>query len=784
MERERRGRERERRGRERERRGRETRPIYGGNAGQGGHGAEEKTGKSAYGTGDATTFFFSNFSNGFGELDMHKIFQKWARVKEVFIARRLNKGGRRFGFVRFFEVGNAARLEKELDQIFIGNVKLHVNVPRYRRHVPESRVYKFPPVVPHPESRRRGGEGQAEVRRERKKAIWVKKKGEESYAEIVRGGPRQAWKGPTFSAQKQILPWMEASVVGQLRAELDLDQLREEFLKGGLSTVFLRSLGDNLVMLMPREGESMQALIKLNKEWFESVFTSFEPWSEKCIASHKVVWVRCYGLPLSLWNKECFSKVVGDKASLVSIGKATLLWENLEYAILQVRMPKSQSVRMAVDMKINNNLYNILLEEEVICGNRGSCRCNCDDVGSSDSVSSSETYVEETASVNSCEEEGKVRGRIRQWPRAEEIGGEANGEEVLIGREVVGDGEGLQKTTKGLVCGEATSKGLVSQRVSAKGFTNVETVHLIASDEAAILKTCNHGPTALHNSTNPRADVAKLVVDEELSCTQHESSVFLGHEVNRLEVGDGELLSKDDGSVGRSVVRPEGGVSVVRSFGRTNQPIHEGASVVRELEPKEVLEIRGHEVSKGGDGELLSKDDGSVGRSVVRPEGGVSFVRSSGRTNQHIHEGASVVRELEPREVLEIRGNEVSKGGSGIRNLSPRGSLRTKGLGEMAEPSTLPRRSIRVWPSQVRDSASKAGSFSATISDGDTICNSRFRDLDVTVEPLKLWEMGKQMGIVCRRIEEEVVKEYQSMEARDVEFSQKLEEGVTKGFLC
>ena len=395
---------------ERERRGRETRPShggYGGHNGQGGHGVKEKTGISAYSTGDATTFFFSNFPNGYGELDMHKIFQKWARVKEVFIARRLNKWGRRFGFVRFFEVGNATRLEKELDQIFIGNVKLHVNIPRYRRLVPESRVYKFPPGVPHSESSRRGGEGLAETRRERKKEVWVKKKGEESYADIVRGGPRLVWKGPTFSVQKQILPWMEASVIGQLRADLDLDQLREEFLKGGLSTVFLRSLGDNLVLLMPREGESMQALIKLNKEWFESVFTSFEPWSEKCIASHKVVWVRCYGLPLSLWNKECFSKVVGDKATIVSIGKATLLWENLEYAVLQVRMPKSQSVGMAADMKINNNLYSIRIEEEVICGNRGSCMCIYDDGGSSDSVSSSETYVEDTASVNSCEEEGK-----------------------------------------------------------------------------------------------------------------------------------------------------------------------------------------------------------------------------------------------------------------------------------------------------------------------------------------------------------------------------------------
>jgi len=64
---------------------------------------------------DFTTFFFSNFPNGFGEMDMHKVFQRWERVKEVFISRRLNKWGRRFGFVRFFEVGNVGNLEKELD---------------------------------------------------------------------------------------------------------------------------------------------------------------------------------------------------------------------------------------------------------------------------------------------------------------------------------------------------------------------------------------------------------------------------------------------------------------------------------------------------------------------------------------------------------------------------------------------------------------------------------------------------------------------------------------------
>ena len=62
-----------------------------------------------------------------------KIFRRWARVKEVFISRRLNKWRRRFGFVRFFEVRNVGQLERDIDHIYIGNKKLHVNILRYMR---------------------------------------------------------------------------------------------------------------------------------------------------------------------------------------------------------------------------------------------------------------------------------------------------------------------------------------------------------------------------------------------------------------------------------------------------------------------------------------------------------------------------------------------------------------------------------------------------------------------------------------------------------------------------
>ena len=91
--------------------------------------------------------------------------------------------------------------------------------------------------------------------------------------------------------------------------------------------VRVRSFGDNVALLTPREGENMEELIKLNREWFDSFFVSIEPWTVSRVVSHKKVWVRCYGLPISLWNKYCFARVVGEAATLITIDNATLLWQ-------------------------------------------------------------------------------------------------------------------------------------------------------------------------------------------------------------------------------------------------------------------------------------------------------------------------------------------------------------------------------------------------------------------------------------------------------------------------
>jgi len=218
---------------------------------------------------------------------------------------------------------------------------------------------------------------------------------------------------------------MSSNAVGWMSFDLNYDLLREEVVKLGMSMFKVRYMKDNMVLLTPKEGMRMEDIVKLNKDWFVSVFEDVESSSESYVASHKLVWVRCYGLPLSLCNKDCFPKVVGEVASLVAVDEATTMWENLEYARIQVRVLKSCKAEMSKAFRINGKVYNICLVEKDPRQGGGACKCSAYQYTSSDSVSSSESFVEETIfSARSSEEGGENGGAdgVLRWDEEAKVG--------------------------------------------------------------------------------------------------------------------------------------------------------------------------------------------------------------------------------------------------------------------------------------------------------------------------------------------------------------------------
>ncbi|OIW15654.1 hypothetical protein TanjilG_08410 [Lupinus angustifolius] len=80
-----------------------------------------------------TTFFFTNIPESHGIAEMWAVFAKWGSVGDVIIPQKRDKRGNRFGFVRFKQSDEEDKLLKALEQVWIGNYKIKINSPRFKR---------------------------------------------------------------------------------------------------------------------------------------------------------------------------------------------------------------------------------------------------------------------------------------------------------------------------------------------------------------------------------------------------------------------------------------------------------------------------------------------------------------------------------------------------------------------------------------------------------------------------------------------------------------------------
>nr|GEY86813.1 RNA-directed DNA polymerase, eukaryota [Tanacetum cinerariifolium] len=77
--------------------------------------------------------FITNFSDSFSAKDLFYSCKQYGHVVNSFIPTKRAKDGKRFGFVRFINVFNVERLVNNLCTIWVGRLKFHANVARFKR---------------------------------------------------------------------------------------------------------------------------------------------------------------------------------------------------------------------------------------------------------------------------------------------------------------------------------------------------------------------------------------------------------------------------------------------------------------------------------------------------------------------------------------------------------------------------------------------------------------------------------------------------------------------------
>jgi len=228
---------------------------------------------------------------------------------------------------KFLGVTDSRKLESQLDNIRIRNWKLHVNLPKYKRHeriISNGRSWKE--YQGDKSEHNQGLKWKQEVKKVHK--VWKRKTKYQTYAQVVKGvnmgkEDDDQWKGIEIRVVEEKKEWLEKSFVGRLQNMDDLDKLKESFMLNGMRFIHIRYLGDNAVLLTGESKEDVLSLIEANKAWLETVFESIVHWENHKVVGNNIRWARIWGVPISLWSRECFEKIIATMGTVVDVDMKT-----------------------------------------------------------------------------------------------------------------------------------------------------------------------------------------------------------------------------------------------------------------------------------------------------------------------------------------------------------------------------------------------------------------------------------------------------------------------------
>ncbi|RZC16370.1 Histone acetyltransferase of the MYST family 2 [Glycine soja] len=328
---------------------------------------------------DITSFYFSHFPDEVRERDLWKIFQAWGKVWEVFVPKKRNKQGHRYGFVRFKGVEDEDRLERRLDNhIYIHGMKMFVNKPKFQRDgnkVAETSVAlnkrtatKTMEPVAHkqlthqvPTSKRI--KSCVEVVTNRNKE-WIET--QETMARIAETGINAG--NINIQTSREKTKWLDNAWVGRLKNKGMFDRVDEEVRGVFGPEVKVSYWGDDMVILHGLEEEAANDFNYKEHTHGGTPFSPLQRWAPTMLPSYRLTWLRIWGVPLMAWDADTFASIVSICGELVELDGVTEERLRVDIVRVLVRTSEKSLIERTMSVLVDGVQYLLDLREELGSG--------------------------------------------------------------------------------------------------------------------------------------------------------------------------------------------------------------------------------------------------------------------------------------------------------------------------------------------------------------------------------------------------------------------------------
>jgi hypothetical protein len=313
---------------------------------------------------EATTFFFTNFPEEVKAVDLWPRFARYGRVGEVFIPSKVDRQGKRFGFVKFREVKDATELLRSLSNIWMGSFKLRINLSKFKR--------RDEPVQAK-DRRTEGGSGKlTEEGRPYKAVVMAEmeewKEGRQATIGEGSNGGRKVdvvskevvWE--VEEEEERVLS-LEGAYVGYLVEEREAQSIQNNFRMAGFQNLRVTALGYRQILLWSESVDEVKMIVE-SAGWWCALFESVVPWSPELISNHRVTWLRCYGVPIHAWGVDLFRALAFKFGRFIEVDEDTHQFKRCDVARVKVVTKDSKLIDSSMAVKVRGKRFDIRVMEE------------------------------------------------------------------------------------------------------------------------------------------------------------------------------------------------------------------------------------------------------------------------------------------------------------------------------------------------------------------------------------------------------------------------------------
>ncbi|KAK2449805.1 zinc finger CCCH domain-containing protein [Trifolium repens] len=334
----------------------------------------------------ATSFFITNFPEDVNAADLWPKFARFGRVGEVYIPDRLDKQGRRFGFVKYRDIRDAREQLDLISNIWVCSFKLRVNLSRFEKGASgkggteqvagkEKGLAVTSQGVTEERAVRRSFKDVLDERppaRSIEKERMTTEDGRKGCSEVV-------WE---VEVEADALAKLKGSFVGFLNDPKEPLDIQRSFVMDGYLHIKVMPLGHKMVLLSSSVDGEVKDIVRV-VGWWCTCFEKFEEWSPECTSSRRDTWLNCYGVPLHAWGEALFRSLGFKFGSYVETDENTKKMLRGDVAKIRITTDSPSLIDSSISVMVLEKKFVIRVLEDpgggVASGRRCGKRCEVDD---------------------------------------------------------------------------------------------------------------------------------------------------------------------------------------------------------------------------------------------------------------------------------------------------------------------------------------------------------------------------------------------------------------------